>query len=68
MNHSHHMSSGGIGRASFDGFDGLDGFGQASIVYKKKAGYKMTRQYMMGELLGEGSQGKVRWRHAESGC
>ena len=30
-----------------------------TIVYQKKQGYKMIRQYMMGELLGEGQQGKV---------
>jgi hypothetical protein len=33
-----------------------------TIMYKKKPGYKMIRQYMMGELLGEGSQGKARRR------
>ena len=39
-------------------FDGVGG-GDCTIVYKKKQGYKMIRHYMMGELLGEGQQGKV---------
>ena len=33
----------------------------SSISYsKEKPGYKMIRRYMMGDVLGEGSQGKVR--------
>ena len=31
-----------------------------TIERGKKAGYKLVRQYGMGEVLGEGSQGKVR--------
>ena len=30
-----------------------------TIVYKSKQGYKMKHQYIMGDLLGEGAQGKV---------
>ena len=40
-------------------FDG-GGAADCTIVYKKKQGFKMIRHYMMGELLGEGQQGKVR--------
>ncbi len=31
-----------------------------SIQYEQKSSFKMTRQYVMGDVLGEGSQGKVR--------
>ena len=32
----------------------------STIIYQGKKGYKMVRQYLMGDLLGEGAQGKVK--------
>ena len=32
----------------------------STIIYQGKKGYKMVRQYLMGDMLGEGAQGKVK--------
>ena len=32
----------------------------SAIIYQGKKGYKMLRQYLMGDMLGEGAQGKVK--------
>ena len=43
------------------GADGVQPGPQPStIIYQGKKGYKMVRQYLMGDMLGEGAQGKVK--------
>ena len=32
----------------------------SALIYQGKKGYKMVRQYLMGDMLGEGAQGKVK--------
>ena len=36
------------------------GLQPSTIIYQGKKGYKMVRQYLMGDMLGEGAQGKVK--------
>lgn len=48
------------GGAPTQGAAGPAGFSAGAIIYQGKKGYKMVRQYLMGDLLGEGAQGKVK--------
>ena len=46
-----------LGMASDDVHAGLQ---PSTIIYQGKKGYKMVRHYLMGDMLGEGAQGKVK--------
>ena len=48
------------GGAPTQGAAGPAGLLAGAIIYQGKKGYKMVRQYLMGDLLGEGAQGKVK--------
>ena len=48
------------GGAPTQGAAGPAGLSAGAIIYQGKKGYKMVRQYLMGDLLGEGAQGKVK--------